>query len=745
MIRSEIKNFTMSFAKCGSIEHTVPATLFSVLKEKNIFTYPKSCEEALGWNGYFDGPCQFSSSFDMTDGDVKRKYIYLRFFGLDGVADIYLNDEKIAASKNSHGTLTVDIKGKCRIGKNYLRLVFSPEVVFDKPLCQTESEYGLPILDCGISGRVELLKFNNAVIDNVRLTQSLEGDSATIHLRLEVLGNPDSVKAVATLISGAGQVYYGGISNGQGSIHIRGPLYWWPRGLGVQNIYRLTVNLYGDHDVEDYKEMQIGICNIGLSGDGSGAVCMANGVEFMPMGFYYTPADDILGSESSDKISAIVSYAAKAGCNTLVVSGSGGFASERLLSACDAQGITVWQELPYGKRGDVVDAEGYRAAVASAIKRMSYHPSLAAIIDTAADGELLDLELLCKNVAPGVSFMSQERYAAISMASYPAIVCDRTLSRLLPEGENLFSENMEWHCGENMERMLVDCSREYPYAANLSDFAYLTRLVQANKLTDFVRGQRINRAIGGAAIISRLTDSRPTVSDSMVDYFCNPKAPVSHVAPFFAPILLIPKAEGGRVSFAISNERRQAFEGFVYYRILDAENNLVYHGSDDVSVPEMSVVAFEGRDFSEVIDGHEKEYYLEYGLREGAVAISVATLLFTLPKRFGFLDPNFNAQISGVGRSFTLTINARAFCKDVEIYFEGYDVALSDNYFDITSSAPIKISLEVSGGSSPSSFDLEDALRIRCVNTIAKVNKSLKKSRFDTKKQEILDKLNFDF
>lgn len=744
MIRSEIKNFIMSFDKCGSFECTAPATLFSVLKERGVFTYPRSEAEALAWGKYFSSPCEFSATFNMTDSDVKRRYIYLCFNALDGEADIYLNDKKLIKANNSHKKWTVDIKGLCRVGKNELKLVFLPSIGYGNVSHRTECDYGIPIPDAGISGTVELLKFNNAIIDNVSVTETLDGDSATIHISLDTLGNADSVKAVATLISGAGQVYYGGFSKSQGSIHVRNPLYWWPNGVGVQNIYRLTVNLYGEHDIEDTREYKIGICNLGINSSPSGAISSANGVSFMPMGAYYTPADDVLHSESDGKISALIMAAAGAGCNTLVVSGSCGFASERLLSACDAYGITVWQELPYCPSGSTIDPDGYKAAVTSTLKRISHHPSLMAIVDAKAYPELGNLELLCKNASPRLSFMKKDDYMQISMASYPAIVSDKTLLKLVPEGTNLLSEEMEWYCGDDYERMLIDTSKEYLYAGNLSDFAYLTRLVQANKMTDYVRGERINRSFGGAAIISRLTDSRPTVSDSMVDYYCNPKALTSYASSFFSPVYLIPKAEGSKVSFAISNERRQPFCGFIYYRILDAANNVVYHGSDDVNVPEMSVAAFEGRDFTDVISGHEQEYYLEYGLREGALAISKATILFVKPKRFAFLDPMFKAHISGVGRSLTMTLEAEAFAKDVEISFRGIDVSLSENYFDITSPSPIKINLNVMGGASVSSFELEDALSIRCVNTIGKVNKSLKNTRFETKKKQVFDKLNFD-
>ena len=744
MIRSEIKNFTMSFDKCGSIQCVAPATLFSVLKENGIFTHPRSEKESAAWREYFDSPCEFFTTFDMTDSDIKRKYIYLCFYSLEGIADIYLNGQKLIRANNSSRKWTVDIKGLCRAGRNELKLSFLPNIGYGMITHQLEGEYGIHHLNAGISGKVELLKFNNAVIDNITVTETVEGDLASVHICLDTLGDPDSVKAVATLVSEAGQVYYGGLSKGQGSIHVRAPLYWWPNGLGMQSLYRLSVNLYGDHDVEDTKEYKIGITNLGVDGSSSGAICSVNGVGFMPMGAYFTPIDDIISADRDKKTSAMIIAAANAGCNTIVISGSSGFASDALLSACDEYGIAVWQELPYCPASADIDADGYKAAVTSSLKRISHHPSLAVIVDAKGYSRVGDLELLCKNAAPNISYMKKEDYDRIAMASYPAIPCDRTLSCLVGEGANLLSEEMEWHLGEDVETMLIDTSREYLYAENLSDFAYLTRLVQANKITDYVRGQRVNRGFGGAAIISRLADSRPTVSDSMVDYYSRPKAIANYATSFYAPLLLIPKADGGSVSFAISNERRVEFNGFVYYKILDAQNNIVYHGSDDVIVSPMSAIAFEGRDFTDVISGHEKEYYLEYGLREGATVVSKGTLLFVKPKRFAFLDPAIKAQISGVGNNLYMTLQADAFAKDVEISFDGIDALVSENYFDITSSSPVKVSLTVMEDTPISSYELQDALRIRCVNTIKKVNKSLKNKRFDTKKQDIMSKLNFD-
>ena len=61
-----------------------------------------------------------------------------------------------------------------------------------------------------------------------------------------------------------------------------------------------------------------------------------------------------------------------------------------------------------------------------------------------------------------------------------------------------------------------------------------------------------------------------------------------------------------------------------------------------------------------------------------------------------------------------MTISSDVFVKDLEVEFEGMDVTLSDNYIDLTSEAPVKISVEALGGVQ-SSYHMKDAFRTRSV------------------------------
>ena len=98
-------------------------------------------------------------------------------------------------------------------------------------------------------------------------------------------------------------------------------------------------------------------------------------------------------------------------------------------------------------------------------------------------------------------------------------------------------------------------------------------------------------------------------------------------------------------------------------------------------------------DIGSVISGHEEEYYLLYTVSDKCNEVSKGLLLFTNLKHFKFKEPKCSIAISGTGMEYTVTVSSEYFVKGVEITFDGEDVQLDKNYFDITGKAPVKIQL----------------------------------------------------
>lgn len=315
---------------------------------------------------------------------------------------------------------------------------------------------------------------------------------------------------------------------------------------------------------------------------------------------------------------------------------------------------------------------------------------------------------------PGLEFSISER-----QTEYPSchsLPSDKTLlSAIAPDEMNLFSRSVEKLAGEdNTVKMLLSAAKRYPYASSLSDFAYLSRLAAANEIADKMTAARLAGGDIGRAIFSGVGEDRVCAGASSLDSHARWKALQYYSARFFEPLMAVARCDSGKVSFYISNEQRIPFSGTIEYRIQDAKNQTVYKNVEPCAMDSTSAKKVMERDLSEYITGHENEYYLEYFLKENNSVFSHRTLLFVPEKHFSFQNPNIRAEIVGSDHRFSITLTADAFAKDVELDFGTADAVFKDNCFDITSSAPIKISFTVTGAME-TAYNLRESLKIRTI------------------------------
>jgi beta-mannosidase len=222
----------------------------------------------------------------------------------------------------------------------------------------------------------------------------------------------------------------------------------------------------------------------------------------------------------------------------------------------------------------------------------------------------------------------------------------------------------------------------------------------------------------GRAVFSGLS-TKSLISDSALDPNASWKALQYYAARFFTPVAVLAKVCGTRVSFSASNSGKAAAFGNLEYRIIDSSNTLIHKESIDVDIAEHSAKELFTVDLAEQIEGHECDRYLEYILTEGSHVLCRGTLLFVAPKRFKLKDPEIKYELTGADKRFSLTLSAEAFATGVEIVFDGVDAIISDNYFDLTSSAPVKIGVSLNNPAE-NLKSLKKALRIRTLYEVGK-------------------------
>ena len=698
----------MDFSEYKGLECTAPCSMYSVLLANKHIADPTVSDNAASLATYSDKGCVFYADFEVTPLILSMKNVIMRFHGLDTICRIELNGHTVGNTDDMHITYDFDVKTKLNIGNNELKLVFTPP----KQTNELRKSYfsfgteGTPRLpDMGIFRKVEIVAFNHKIISNIKVKQTHTDGAVRLDMSIDTLGYDECSRAVATLTSPAGNVYFCGFVGGDGSITITDPNLWWPNGLGMQNLYKLNVNLYSDTQIEDTYEMCIGLRTFSLkSGDGAPTLCV-NGAPMLSMGGEYMPEDILTSRLSENKTRALLESAKKANFNTIFIHGSGYYPEKYFFDACDELGLAVFIDLPIHDSfipSSDGDREKVKKEIHENITRISHHPSLAVILGNLGVGRLFATEDEMASFADSLSVFEgmnvvdllgecSEHLALVGHTSLPTY--ESVVRFAEPERRNLGSTVFELHGADTstVADMLSRAFALYPYANGMSELSYIMGLSSAELSMQEVDVLRRSKERPLGILMRRMNDSWPSLSPSAIDYYGGKKPLHYYEREFFAPVRISAVRNGTKIKFIVSNDMRQDYVGVFTYQIMNQKNLPVFRDSFPIRARASSNLEVHNVDIGSVILGHEKEYYLLYSVADKCNDVSKNTLLFTNIKRFNFLKPNYSVEISGTGMEYLVTLSADCFVKGVYVDFDGEDVEVDKNYFDINGRAPTRI------------------------------------------------------
>ena len=409
MTLQRIKDFRMDFGEHRGIACTAPCSMYSVLIENNLIPDPFYGDNERRLRDLARQGVSFTAEFDVDAATLARREVLIRFASLDTLCRISVNGNILASVDNMHRTYYIDVKKYLTVGINTLRLDFSSALIeMEKKQAERFLFYDLnctsghshlrkayymsgwdwaPTLsDMGIMRDVDLISYDGCMIDRVELRQHHTEGAVDLDITLHTRGTDDMARAVATLVSPGGVVYYCGLVSGKGRIHITDPNLWWPNGLGPQNLYKLSVNLYSDTELVDGREMRVGLRTLTVSRDkdeyGEEFALTVNGVKFFAMGANYVPEDSIIPRLSKERTRKILTSARDANFNTLRVWGGAFYPTDWFYDLCDELGLVVWQDFMVAC-GNIWltehNRENFIAEFIDNFTRIGYHASLGIV------------------------------------------------------------------------------------------------------------------------------------------------------------------------------------------------------------------------------------------------------------------------------------------------------------------------------------------------------------------------------
>lgn len=564
--------------------------------------------EALRWmERDFSYRCRFEPEPELLDCPC----VLLRFEGIDTVADITLNGTPLGHVENMHRIFEYEVANLLHPGENTLTVEIHPPIQFIREgQCESvpNAVNGFPLLrkahymfgwgprlpDAGIWRPVKLLGIPLGRIESVLIRQKHSPGQVALELTPEFSHNQENLSYSVTVAGPDGNIaeYPGS----PGTIEIKDPRLWWPRGYGEQPLYTITVKAKAAGETVDVWQRRIGLRTVSVSIQpdefGESFAHEVNGVKIFAMGAEYIPEDNLLSRVTPERTRRLLEDAAAANFNCIRVWGGGCFPDDFFYDICDELGLLVWQDFLFTRASYGLTpafAENIRAEVRDNVKRLRHHPCLALwcgnneIEMYASLGQFVktprqkaDYIRLFEYIIPqelykhdpgafywpsspssGGGFDEPNSLASgdahpkcsdprdpgryVSDFGTPSCPCLPTIeSFTFPQERNLFSRAMEKHSEtpRHTAHVMANIQRYYLCPTSFDMAVYASQLAQAEILRSAAQRYRRHRGRCMGALYRRLNDPWPEVSCSSIDYTGRWKALHYFARRFFAPVLL---------------------------------------------------------------------------------------------------------------------------------------------------------------------------------------------------------------
>lgn len=357
----------------------VPGTVYSSMLENNMIEDPFFRLNQYDVLEISENDFVFAYDFIPAESLMKNDRIYLRFDGIDTIAEIFLNDKAIGSSDNMHRTYTFDVTNALRRGTNSLRVFIHSPIKYIKDKNDERSLWGVsstmkgyphirkahymfgwdwgPVLpDVGIWRDVSLVGKKYGEIKDIRIKQEHKQSSVKLYIDTEIEnfdGSDLRMECVITDPDGINTI----INTNQPKRHnsavcvILNPKLWNVRGFGRQSLYEVRIKLLHKGEVVDRKELKIGLRTIEVSRArdqiGEEFCFKVNGIKIFAMGANYIPEDNILGRRSRERTERLLKDCVAANYNMIRVWGGGFYPDDYFYDICDELGLLVWQDMMF--------------------------------------------------------------------------------------------------------------------------------------------------------------------------------------------------------------------------------------------------------------------------------------------------------------------------------------------------------------------------------------------------------------
>jgi beta-mannosidase len=371
----------------------VPGTVHHHLHALGKISDPHYARNELDLQWIDEQDWEWTRTFDAGESDAARARQELIFSGLDTVATIFLNGQRVGRSANMFRQVVCDVRGVLRPASNELRVLLESPTSYAKAQAQRGKhrvadgdwkwqtgevrlthrawirkvqchfgwDWGLYLATSGIWQSCRLECADGPRIASMSIEQVHSRRAVKLNVRLHLMASVKSSGTVrltcrrgdleidAVELRAAGRA---GEHVLEAALVIKDRQLWWPAGEGAQPLYDITAQ-WLTSATEPSLSRRIGLRTVelvtkkGKSPDGQPAESFyfkINGRPIFAKGANWIPPDQFVDRCTPDVYRHLLTSMVQANMNMVRVWGGGWYEQDIFYRLCDELGLMVWQD-----------------------------------------------------------------------------------------------------------------------------------------------------------------------------------------------------------------------------------------------------------------------------------------------------------------------------------------------------------------------------------------------------------------
>ncbi len=399
------------FASVG-LTARIPGCIHEDLLRQGLVEDPfyRDNEKKLQWIGREDWV--FSRRFEVDASILHEDCVDLVCEGIDTIATVSLNGVVVGKTENMHRCYRFDLRSSLRPGENTLTVVIESPIgyVANRQAVRQMPEWADPdkqnghgqirkmgsnfgwdwgpkLATSGIWRPIRIEACSGSRIEHVRIDQFHRANAVELQIHTELTAEAAGGTLQITVFDPQGVVCGSTTCHPQatGELTIASPALWWPRDMGAQPLYTVSVELRdGQGAVLDRATRRIGLRQIALVREndewGESFYFKVNGKPFFCKGTNVIPTSVYGTCRDPGRYRVILERAANENLNTVRIWGGGIYEEDCFYDLCDEMGFLVWQDFMFACSGYPLDEKDFLANVCEEsrqqLRRLGHHACL---------------------------------------------------------------------------------------------------------------------------------------------------------------------------------------------------------------------------------------------------------------------------------------------------------------------------------------------------------------------------------